>query len=170
METVEEWRPVVGWAYEVSNTGFVRNSRTHYVLSPMRTGEKRKSAQRSKVRFSTRPRIDFDVAHLVLETFVGPRPDGRVAMHRDDDSRNNEVTNLLWGTKSDNALDSARKNRGSQQRVSVDDAVAIASRRAGGERGVALAKEFGISQQRICDIYKGRSAILVDHRLSKETL
>jgi hypothetical protein len=35
----------------------------------------------------------------------------------------------------------------------------IARRREAGERGAALAAEFNISQQRVCDIFKGRCHI-----------
>ena len=155
-----EWRRVGVWPYEVSNTGLVRNATTLRVLKPMRTGTNRKGSQRSKVRFSTKPRVDFDVAHLVLHAFVGARPHGHVAMHLDDDSTNNAVTNLRWGTHGDNSIDCAKKQRAGNQVIGLAAAREIVARRAAGERGCDLAKEFGISQQRVCDIYKGRSALL----------
>lgn len=155
-----EWRKVGVWPYEVSSTGLVRNAKTLRVLKPMRTGTNRKGSQRSKVRFSTKPRVDFDVAHLVLHAFVGPRPHGMVAMHMDDDSTNNAVDNLRWGTQSDNARDCARKSRAARQVVGPEAVAEIARRRVAGERGADLAREFGISQQRVCDIYKGRTALL----------
>lgn len=155
-----EWRFVVGWPYEVSSVGEVRNAVTLRVLKPMRTGTRRQGSQRSKVRFSTKPRADFDVAHLVLAAFVGPRPMGFVAMHRDDDSSNNAVSNLLWATSSQNMLDCAVKQRHKCQRLSLAQVAEVVKRRAAGETGVSLAKEYGVSQQRICDVYKGRSALL----------
>lgn len=45
---------------------------------------------------------------LVLEAFVGPRPEGMLGLHRDDDKSNNAVENLYWGTYSDNAADAVR--------------------------------------------------------------
>lgn len=48
---------------------------------------------------------------LVLETFVGPRPEGYKGLHRDDDPHNNHVSNLYWGTLSDNAFDRVRNGR-----------------------------------------------------------
>jgi len=42
---------------------------------------------------------------LVLETFLGPRPDGMQGLHRDDDPYNNHVSNLYWGTMKQNAVD-----------------------------------------------------------------
>lgn len=54
---------------------------------------------------------DFDVArtrkihHLVLEAFVGPRPDGLETCHNDGVPANNWLTNLRWDTKPNNAKD-----------------------------------------------------------------
>jgi hypothetical protein len=52
------------------------------------------------------------VCRIVLEAFVGPPPfDGACALHKDDDPRNNHVTNLRWGTRKENKQDE-RHNRG----------------------------------------------------------
>lgn len=48
------------------------------------------------------------VHRLVLEVFVGPPPPGAYALHNDDDRTNNHVTNLRWGTPSENAVDQVR--------------------------------------------------------------
>lgn len=48
------------------------------------------------------------VHHLVLEAFVGPRPDGAFGRHLDDDRENNHASNLRWGTRSDNTGDMVR--------------------------------------------------------------
>lgn len=158
--SAEFWLPVSIEAYAskhvVSNLGRVKNVLRDSVLTPMRTGSKRPGAQRSKVRFSTAPRLDFDVAHLVLTAFVCPRPEGMVAMHMDDDSSNNEVANLRWGTLQDNSVDCAKKMRSPRQKLHPSVMLEIRSRRERGETGAALAREHGISQQRVCDIFKGR--------------
>jgi hypothetical protein len=48
---------------------------------------------------------------LVLEAFVGPRPDGAYGLHWDDDPSNNRVENLRWGTPSENMYDKVRNGR-----------------------------------------------------------
>jgi hypothetical protein len=48
------------------------------------------------------------VHNLMLEAFVGPRPAGSCGLHADDDPNNNDLSNLRWGTLSDNALDMVR--------------------------------------------------------------
>src|SRR5690606_38480338 len=45
---------------------------------------------------------------LVAEAFIGPRPEGAECLHGDGDHTNNMVSNLRWGTKSENQLDSVR--------------------------------------------------------------
>ncbi len=156
----EFWELVPGdYPYEVSDKGRVRNLRTGHILKPMMTGSRRPSAQRAKVRVSTDPRVDLEVGALVLTMFYGPRPDGAVVMHLDDDPTNNCIDNLLWGTPLENARDMARKKRGWNQRLGPEEVAEIVRRRAAGERGRALALEYGVSEQRICDITKGRTSL-----------
>ena len=45
------------------------------------------------------------VHQLVAETFIGPRQDGMCVCHKDGDKTNNHVSNLYYGTRSDNAKD-----------------------------------------------------------------
>lgn len=51
---------------------------------------------------------DRKVHQLVLEAFVGPRPEGFVGCHWDDDPSNNRLENLRWDTESANRFDSVR--------------------------------------------------------------
>lgn len=50
----------------------------------------------------------YKVHHLVLETFVGLRPPDTEGCHWDRAPTNNYVSNLRWGTKSENSLDAVR--------------------------------------------------------------
>lgn len=155
-----DWTPVVGWEmkYEVHPSGIVRNRRTGRVLKPMRTGTTRPGAQRWKVRFSTYPRIDFDVAVLVLTAFVGPRPEGSVVLHLNADAGDNRLENLRWGTPKENAMMTAEQGRSGLQKLRVQDRETIIDMRRSGVAGKDVAALFGISMQRVCDIYKGRFA------------
>jgi len=81
-------------------------------------------------------------------------------MHMDDNKLNNARGNLRWGTHRQNAVDMAMKSRGGGQKVNVEQARAIVERRTLGESGAKLAREFNISPQRVCDIFKGRTSIL----------
>lgn len=53
----------------------------------------------------------FHVGALVLTVFVGPRPVGAECCHEDDDTRNNAISNLRWGTKASNGDDRAKHGR-----------------------------------------------------------
>jgi hypothetical protein len=48
------------------------------------------------------------VARLVLLAFVGPAPEGMICCHSDDDTHNNNLTNLRWDTQSANRFDSVK--------------------------------------------------------------
>lgn len=115
----EEWRPVVGYenSYEVSNYGQVRsldrilthgNRLRGRVLKNRRlpNGRPRVSLARNGVT------IDAYPYRLVLESFVGPCPPYMEALHWDDDHDNNCLSNLRWGTRTDNMRDMSRNERG----------------------------------------------------------
>lgn len=52
---------------------------------------------------------------LVLTAFVGPRPEGREALHGDNGVHDNSLDNLRWGTRSENILDDIRRGVRDQQ-------------------------------------------------------
>lgn len=117
----EEWRPVVGFEefLAVSSMGRVRSLdrltrvsagprcdpyfRTHKgkILKPSRH-----PAGYVYVNFSAGgEQRTAKVHHLVLEAFVGPRPDGMVACHYNDIPNDNRVGNLRWDTRESNDRD-----------------------------------------------------------------
>ncbi len=55
--------------------------------------------------------VDRTVHSLVLETFTGPCPPGMEALHADDNPGNNRLSNLSWGTRSENSYDAIRNGR-----------------------------------------------------------
>ncbi len=48
------------------------------------------------------------VAHLALETHLGPRPKGFEARHLNGDRLDNRIENLRWGSSSENNFDRVR--------------------------------------------------------------
>lgn len=115
--TPEEWRLVVGYEglYEVSDQGRVRSLDRD---STRGDGVKRRLTGRMMKAYRSPGNYDrvslFDglgrrhwkrVHTLVLEAFIGPRPDGAVACHNDGDHTNNRVDNLRWDTYSANNVD-----------------------------------------------------------------
>lgn len=55
--------------------------------------------------------FQFDVHALILEVFVGARPEGMECRHLDGDPKNNQLTNLCWGTPKENSDDILRHGR-----------------------------------------------------------
>lgn len=108
MTAAEEWRPVVGFPdYEVSSLGRVVSRRTK-VPKEMRGTVS--SCGYPKV-FLTGPDGKYYNRfnhRLVMEAFVGPKPAGHETRHLDGDKFNNAVSNLAYGTSSENELDKVR--------------------------------------------------------------
>ena len=102
------------------------------------------------------------VGVLVLETFVGPRPEGKQCCHWDGNPANNKLSNLRWGTPQENADDRKRhghnlagQSHGSAT-VTEADVIALRVRCANGEQTGTLSQEFGLSKSTICRIASGK--------------
>lgn len=102
----EEWRPVLGYdgKYEVSNIGRIRS-----VYFFNRSGVKTKRIFIRKYRTDQQgyPTTTFSserrhIHVLVLEAFIGKRPDGFVCCHLNGLPFDNRVENLKWGTHKEN--------------------------------------------------------------------
>jgi hypothetical protein len=105
------------------------------------------------------------VHHLVLTEFVGPRPDGNLALHRDDNKDNNSLANLYWGTDQENQEDRRRNGRmcpkiGSEHykaRLTEADVREIRRLSASGAARVDLARQFNATYAMICQIVTGKT-------------
>lgn len=53
----------------------------------------------------------YQVHRLVMAAFVGPCPDGLRVLHWDDDPDNNQLSNLRYGTQSENMHDRVRNSK-----------------------------------------------------------
>jgi hypothetical protein len=122
----EEWRPIrTAPGYEASDMGRVRSVDRDVAVTQSRWGraytrrvpgkllEPMSQGRYLHVSLSGRTRL---VHLLVLETFVGPCPDGLEARHRSGDATDNRLANLVWGTHSENQLDQVRHGTHPQTR------------------------------------------------------
>lgn len=108
----EAWAPIPRHPdYEVSTLGRVRSWKTYGPVKPrilvthMEGGYVRATLSRAQRR----------VHQLVLEAFVGPRPEGLLTRHLDGDPTNNRLDNLAYGTPSENMRD--RRDHGTDANV-----------------------------------------------------
>lgn len=175
----EVWKPVVGWEdlYEVSDAGRVRSlGRPRpgtYVgargWSP-RILKQAKGAGRTVYLFVglSRNKVrEYRYVHsLVLEAFVGPRPEGMQACHGNCDSSDNTLSNLRWASQKDNAADSMalrRHTHGPRQgsaKLSTECVARIRDIRRFGIPYHKIAAWFGVSTTQVGKILRGEQRVL----------
>lgn len=118
---MEHWKKIGGFPnYEVSNLGRVRSlprtvMRRDGQPQGIRGGILKPVIRDNRgVRYGEVTLSDADfgvyhvirkVHHLVLEAFVGPRPDGAITRHLNGDSLDNQLKNLVYGTHQENVRD-----------------------------------------------------------------
>lgn len=106
-EVAESWRWVVGYEglYEVSDLGNLRRGGEQRKVSKNYAGYRVVTLSKSGTRKQHRLHC------LVLEAFVGPRPEGFQGCHHDDDKENNRLENLAWKSVGDNHRDRSANGR-----------------------------------------------------------
>lgn len=94
---------------------------------------------------------------FVADAFLGPRPKGNQVRHMDGNAQNNRPSNLLYGTRRDNALDKHR--HGTMSNVKLTEAQVREILAVPGKHGVYrhLARKFGVHDSCIASIRKGTS-------------
>lgn len=125
----ERWLPVVGFEgkYEVSDMGRVKSLARTITLfrHDGHTGQPMWINYQIKQRIMKLNKTKKNyltvmlgckgptrrVHQLVLESFIGPCPAGHEALHANDIKGDNTLSNLSWGTKSDNQRDAIRNGR-----------------------------------------------------------
>ena len=102
------------------------------------------------------------VHKLILEAFIGPRPEGMECCHNDGNGLNNNLSNIRWDTKKGNCLDRIKHGtqvRGVQCHFSKLDDNKIREIRLlysmGSYSYVQLAKQYGVVDDSISNIIKG---------------
>ena len=174
---MEIWKPIAGYEglYEVSSNGRIKSLKRNVPAGPGKIGfwtvnERilRPRVQRSGhlvVVLSRKNQIQSRLVHqLVLEAFVGPRPDGMECCHGDATPGNNKVENLRWGTRLENARDMVLHGhsvRGSKSKHAIiDEMQAISIRRLiniCGWKSKEVAALYGISRRGVGFIKEQRN-------------
>ncbi len=122
------WVPIPGHegSYEVSHLGRVR-SIDRVIID--RNGKRYRRRGQTLRTWPERGYLcvrlgigrQYAVHRLVLLAFVGPCPEGQEALHQNGDPSDPRLTNLRWGTHSENQLDQVRHgtNHAAQKRVCI---------------------------------------------------
>lgn len=175
----EEWRPVMGFEglYSVSNLGRIKrdarvqyqyNSKADRIVAVHYSERLRKHGRAAgyhHVVLSSRggPLVGRQVHRLVLESFIGPRPEGKQCRHLNGNPDDNRLVNLTWGTPAENMMDRDRHgntNRGEDhpQAILTEAIVRDIKTRyaAGGITQKELADEYGISRPYANQLIHGR--------------
>lgn len=162
---MSEWRWVPGFEglYQVSDDGEVRSF--HRVPGgQLLRGGRDTFGYRNVVLYRRGAEKGFRVHALVALAFIGPRPEGSVVRHLDGDHDNNRVTNLAYGTQSENVADTARHGRkrlGEAHgcaRLTVEQVHAIRlAYRPGVVRMADLASWHGVTRLAVRQILRGRT-------------
>jgi hypothetical protein len=177
---IENWKAVVGFEglYEVSDLGRVRSLDRILTVERLnwRDGTPQKLSYPRKGRLlKTNPNMKgyprvtllangptIVVHQLVLNAFVGICPEGLQGLHANDIKSDNRLSNLSWGTPSQNQLDAIKNDRcllGEEKpnaKLTDADIPTIRSRLKI-EGCIAIAKDFGVSDTAIWNIKNGRS-------------
>lgn len=149
--TLEIWLPIEGHeeAYEVSNLGRVR-SLARRVRLVVRGGVETTRGvpprilrpgptKHGHLTVAIGRRNSRQVHDLVLRAFVGPPAPGQEALHGDGNPANNALSNLRWGTRSENNFDITAHER---RRLSHDQVRYIRKRAA---EGFAYGERYQLS-------------------------
>lgn len=174
---MELWMPIPGWVglYEASTLGRIRSLDREWVQPHTRTGRPVKMTKKGRVLRTPRERTGYQrvtlrapgrkevrsVHQLILEAFVGMRPDGMVCRHLNGDPADNRLCNLAWGTVEQNVRDRedhGRTVRGSkhwQSRFSEDEVLKIRQEKASGMGISDLARKYHAPISTINNLLEG---------------
>lgn len=175
----EEWKDIPEWEglYSVSNLGRVKShermineSRKEgwkpksYVIKEIILKQSRDSIGRVRVSLSKNSKVKYRFIHsLVLLAFVGKRPNGFECCHIDGNPSNNNLTNLYYGTRSDNIADAKRHGTfpmGSRRPgalLNPDKVLKIYELCVQGVSDSEIAKQFNVTRGCIVQIRIGKN-------------
>jgi len=100
---------------------------------------------------------------VMLEVFIGPKPEGHEGAHIDGNSLNNVIGNLAWKTPKQNSADRTIHNtqtRGERYGLAKLTADKVRLIRSASGSQAAIGRRFGISQSMV---WKVRSRKCWDH-------
>lgn len=96
------------------------------------------------------------VHRLVLTAFARPAVAGEQGRHLDSDPSNNVISNLAWGSQSDNWGERVRHgHQRSYAKLTESDVAVIRARSAAGESASGIAKDYPVTDTQIRNVVTG---------------
>lgn len=108
-------------------------------------------------------KVTMYVHRLVLEAFIGPCPEGKECRHKDGNRKNASLSNLEWGTPTQNAADKLRHgtepfgSRRYNAKLTEADVETVLRLRESGMTYRAIAERFDVATTTIKGIFNGHS-------------
>jgi hypothetical protein len=158
----EIWKNIIGYEgiYQISNLGRAKRlsgygRQYNRFLSPC---EYKKSHHLYVTLMANGVKIRKNIHTLVLESFMGQRPSNKhVCRHIDGNPYNNKLSNLLWGTRSENSQDSVRHGVHPFTKLSKLDIPKIRFLLSQNINCVKIANKFNVNRKTISDIKNKRT-------------
>ena len=165
----EIWKDIPGYEgrYQASNQGRIRSiDRTLTCIGPKHNTYQRSMKGRilKPGRFCKSGHLSVVLGHgengspvhqLIALTFIGTCPEGMEVLHNNGDPADNRVTNLRYGTRTENILDVFYQG-GRWRKLSIEDVEEIKFALYCGLRGSDLARQFNVTPSIISAIKHGR--------------
>lgn len=164
----EIWKDIPGYEgrYQASTEGRIRSvdHRVRLVAHGKETTRLMRGRVLRPARYEKSGHVSVVLGHgaagspvhqLIARTFLGPVPDGCEVCHNDGDPLNNSVSNLRYGTRSENIKDVVLQG-GRWRKLSAEDVREIRELLGRGHTGAEIARAFCISQTQISKIKLGR--------------
>lgn len=135
------------WKSRGHNKGQVRVLGEEWVLMPARNISPTRYREVKLVGLG-KIKLHF----LILEAFVGPRPEGMEGCHKDDNKLNNSADNLRWDSHSGNMIDRVKNGLQNTAVITPEMVILLRRRYAEGTTGMrSLAKEYGLTRDIVRD-------------------
>lgn len=160
---MEIWKPIEGFEgfYEVSNMGNVRSK--DRIVKHNFGGDKRVEGRilsqlttpngyKQVALWKDGKRKIFLVHRLVLLAFVGECPANMEVRHLNSIPTDNRLENIVYGTHSENTIDTLKLGKGGRQRLNPFYVKEIRKKLSNGKTIKALAQEYEVSTRAISNI------------------
>ena len=156
----ERWAGTVFPGVEVSTLGRLRNAKTGALLKATPNSRRYPSV----VRHVDGRVVSRTLHRMVLEAFVGPRPEGLECRHLNGDRSDARLSNLQWGTHAENMQDRERHGMGGRRDgqhngravVRLGQVDRIRAWWKCGVNQLIIAERFGISRSQVQNIVHRR--------------